>query len=260
MAPLHHAVEWSAMSSPPTHPARLLFDQQQNAVLCSAHAGLGGWPFGSVVPYAVLPEGDAVVFLSDIAEHTRNLRVDGRACLFVADPAAAERPQAGPRVAIQVRASRPSTDDVGALETRYFERFPGAQAMRQAHGFHVWRLEVDCVRWIGGFGAMGWLSRADWSGLADPLAVHAAGIVAHMNEDHAAAVIELVAWVAAVAAVEAKIVAVDRGGYTVDATGRDGGPHIVRVPFPSFADTPDAVRHATVALLHAARRARGTVS
>lgn len=248
------------MSSPITHPARLLFDQQQNAVLCSAHAGLGGWPFGSVVPYAVLPEGDAVVFLSDVAEHTRNLRVEGRACLFIADPAASQRPQAGPRAAIQVRASRPPTVDVGALEATYFERFPGAQAMRQAHGFDVWRLEVDCVRWIAGFGAMGWLTRAEWSGRPDPLAAHAEGIVTHMNEDHAAAVIELVAWVAAIAASEAKVVDVDRGGFTIAASGRDGGEHVVRVPFPNFADTVDAVRHATVALLQAARRARGNVS
>jgi heme iron utilization protein len=245
------------MSTPTSHPARILFDQQQNAVLCSAHAGLGGWPFGSVVPYAVLPVGDAVVFLSDIAEHTRNLRVDGRACLFVADPAASQRPQAGARAALQVRASRPTSVDVGALEATYFERFPGAKAMRQAHGFDVWRLEVDCVRWIAGFGEMGWLSRAEWSGRPDPLAMHAAGIVEHMNDDHAAAVVELVAWVAAIAAVEAKVIAVDRGGFTVEATARDGGDHIVRLPFPNFADTADAVRHATVALLQAARRARG---
>lgn len=260
MAPLPFAVEWSAMSSFNAPPARILFDQQQNAVLSSAHAGLGGWPFGSVVPYAVTETGDAVVFLSDIAEHTRNLRVDGRACLFVADPAASQRPQAGARVAVQVRASRPASADVGALETKYFERFPGAQAMRVAHGFHVWRLEVDCVRWIAGFGEMGWLSRAEWSGQPDPLAAHAEGIVEHMNEDHAAAVIELVAWVAAVAAIEAEVTAVDRGGFTIEATGRDGGEHVVRVPFPNFADTADAVRHATVALLQAARRARGNVS
>lgn len=95
---------------------RALVEQQQHAVLCTAHTGLGGWPFGSIVPYALQPNGDALVFVSDIAEHTRNLRRDGRASLFVVDPAAAARPQAGARVTLLVRAVRPHDDEVAAAE------------------------------------------------------------------------------------------------------------------------------------------------
>lgn len=241
----------------PRQSMRDLLARQQHAVLCTAHTGLGGWPFGSIVPYALLPNGDPLVFLSDIAEHTKNLRRDGRASLFVADPDAAARPQAGARATLLVRASRPATDDVAAAEACYFARFPGAQAMREAHGFHVWRLEVDCVRWIAGFGAMGWLDRAAWSGEVDALAPHAAAIVAHMNDDHAEAVVELVGYLGGVAAATARVTGVDRGGFTATAHGRDGEEHDVRLPFPVPCTTPDAVRHATVALLHAARRAIG---
>lgn len=243
------------MNDEAKNAARALFDQQQHAVLCTAHVGLGGWPFGSIVPYAVLPSGDAVVFLSDIAEHTKNLRCDGRACLFVADPAAAARPQAGARVAILARAARPPLAELAAVEACYFARFPAAAAMREAHGFDVWRLEVDGVRWIAGFGEMGWIDRAAWTGQPDPLADSAADLIAHMNDDHADAVVELVAYVASVACTEAVVTGVDRGGFVVQATGRDGEQHVVRLPFPAPAETPDAVRHATIALLHAARRA-----
>lgn len=235
---------------------RTLFDQQRHGVLCTAHAGLGGWPFGSVVPYAVLPTGDALVFLSDIAEHTRNLRRDGRASLFVADPDAAARPQAGARLDLLVRASQPASADIAAVEACYFARFPGAAAMREAHGFHVWRLEVDCVRWIAGFGEMGWFDRSEWSGVPDPLQPHAQDIVEHMNDDHAGAVVELVACFAGVAATSARITGVDRGGFLATATDHDGEEHVVRIAFPNAVETPDGVRHATVALLHAARRAR----
>jgi putative heme iron utilization protein len=151
----------------PAVVARALFDRQQHAVLCTAHAGLAGWPFGSITPYGVLPSGDAVLFLSEIAEHTKNLERDGRACLFVADPAAQAQPQAGWRLAIQVRARRSSDGERAATETCYFTRFPRAEAMRQAHGFHCWIAEVDCVRWIAGFGEMGWTNRAEWSGQQD---------------------------------------------------------------------------------------------
>ena len=242
------------MSEPAHGDARALFDRQQHGVLCSGHHGLGGWPFGSIVPYAVLPEGDAVVFLSDLAEHTKNLCRDGRVCLFVADPAAAARPQAGARVAILARAARPPREQVAAVEACYFARFPSAAAMREAHGFDVWQLEVDAVRWIAGFGAMGWLDRAAWSGRPDPLAEAAPGIVEHMNEDHAGAVVELVAFSAGVACARATVVGVDRGGFMVQATGHDGTEHLVRLPFPVVAATADAVRHATIAMLRAARR------
>lgn len=235
---------------------RTLFEQERHGVLCTAHAGLGGWPFGSIVPYAVLPGGDAVVFLSDIAEHTKNLLRDARASLFVADPAAAARPQAGARVDLLVRAAQPAADEVAAVEACYFARFPGAEAMRSAHGFAVWRLEVDCVRWIAGFGEMGWIDRATWSGAGDPLAAHAADIVEHMNDDHAGAVVELAAHFAGVAATSARITGVDRGGFAVRAVDHDGTEHDVRVPFAAAADTPDAVRRAAIALLQAARRAR----
>jgi hypothetical protein len=53
------------------------------------------------------------------------------------------------------------------------------------------------------------------------------------------------------------VTGVDRGGFFATAEGRDGEEHEVRLPFPVACTSPDAVRHATIALLHAARRARG---
>ncbi len=150
--------------------ARALFLSQSNAVLCSLHAGLDGWPFGSIVPYAVLANGDPVVFLSEIAEHTKNLQQDGRASLFLADPVARDRPQAGARLSMLVRARAPADPkETVAAEAAYFARFPQAAAMRSAHGFHCWILEVDRIRWIAGFGEMGWIDRETWSNGGDPV-------------------------------------------------------------------------------------------
>ncbi|MGE3172456.1 MAG: HugZ family protein [Planctomycetota bacterium] len=156
------------MAEDPVAAARALLERERSAVLCTLHADLDGWPFGSVVPYAVLPDGDVVVFVSDIAEHTKNLQRHPRASLFVADPTAAAQPQAGARLTLLVRASRPDGADAAAAEACYFARFPDAAAMRQAHGFATWRLAVDRVRWIAGFGSMGWIERGGWIGASDP--------------------------------------------------------------------------------------------
>ena len=246
------------MTSPLAATAHALFHNQQHAVLCTAHASLAGWPFGSITPYSVLPSRDAVVFLSAIAEHTKNLARDPRASLFITDPAAQARPQAGARVTILTRARCASAAEQVTTEASYFARFPQAEAMRSAHGFHTWVLEVDCVRFIAGFGEMGWISRAEWSGTPDPLATHAAAIAAHLNADHAAAMVELVRHVCGVEATSAVVSAVDRGGLMVTAQLGAGASERVRVPFTTVAETQDDVRRVVVAMLKDARLRRTT--
>lgn len=150
------------MSDSTHRDVRALFARERSAVLSSAHAGHDGWPYASTVPYAINDDGDFVVFLSDIAEHTRNLLAEPRATLLVADPDARESPQAGARHAAMVRAVRPEGVAAEAAERCYFARFPTAASMRQSHGFAAWLLMVERVRWIAGFGAMGWLDRDAW--------------------------------------------------------------------------------------------------
>ena len=88
---------------------RALVEAQRHGVLCTAHTGLGGWPFGSVVPYVLDPHGDPLVFLSDLAEHTRNLQADPRASLLVAeasDPELVGSTAQGDRITLSVRLLR----------------------------------------------------------------------------------------------------------------------------------------------------------
>ncbi|MGC6488124.1 MAG: HugZ family protein [Planctomycetota bacterium] len=231
---------------------RALFARETHGVLCTGHALAAGWPYGSLVPYALLDDGDVAVFVSDIAEHTRNLTADPRATLLVRDSASQE-PQADARHAMMVRARRPDGAEAIAVEQVYFDRFPGAARMREAHGFSAWRLECERVRWIAGFGAMGWIDRASWTGAPDPVAPHAAGIVAHLNEDHADAMLELAAACGAPGAAAARAVAVDRGGLDLLATVEQDRQRRVRASFAALATTPDAVRREVVALLRAAR-------
>lgn len=142
---------------------RALFSSEHNATLCTAHAAMDGWPFASIAPYALTPQGDALVFLSDISEHSKNLIADDRATLFVADPAVRDQPQTGARHAMLVKASRPQGDAATQAEALYFARFPDAERMRSAHGFEVWLLECQRIRWIGGYGTMGWIEREEWT-------------------------------------------------------------------------------------------------
>jgi heme iron utilization protein len=155
------------MTETPLQDVRSLFQSERNAVLCSAHADLDGWPFGSVVPYAISSNGSLIVFLSDISEHSKNLQADNRATVFVADPSVRDNPQAGPRHAMLVRARRPAGTEEAEAESHYFARFPDAEQMRSAHGFAVWLLDCHRIRWIAGFGGMGWIEGDQWQAATD---------------------------------------------------------------------------------------------
>jgi putative heme iron utilization protein len=142
--------------------SRALVAAERHGLLSTAHAGHGGWPFGSVAPYATTPDGDPVLLLSTIAEHTKNLTLDPRASLLVADPRARKDPLAGARVTLLCRAERPDGAPALVARTAYLDRFPDAEERFAAHDFVVHVLRVERVRWIAGFGSMGWLTRAQW--------------------------------------------------------------------------------------------------
>ena len=130
------------------------------------------------------------------------------------------------------------------VELRGDERSAALDAYRDRHpdafyaafdDFRLYRLDVASVRYVGGFGRMSWVSADDHAAAEpDPLRRHAAGIVEHMNDDHADA---LVAYCRVFggrpATASAEMVGVDRYGFTMLAVdeGADGprrGAHPVR--------------------------------
>ena len=159
----------------------------------SADPASEGWPFQSIVPYALDERGRPLLLLAGIAQHTRNLARDPRASLLVCQPDAPD-PQAGWRLTLLGRmrrlrrtgraarasdgsdAAAPVGDDASdeemgeaayeALVDRYRARVPSAGSYLEAgsHGFRLWRMsEVTRVRAIGGFGRIAWIDPAGLS-------------------------------------------------------------------------------------------------
>jgi putative heme iron utilization protein len=147
---------------------RALLDRERHGVLSTAHAAHGGWPFGSIAPYALTPDGDPVLVLSSIAEHTKNLIADPRASLLVADSESRDDPLSGARVTLLGRAERPDGPALLVARSAYLARFPDVEGRLAAHDFAIHVIRVERVRWIAGFGEMGWLSRASWAAQGGP--------------------------------------------------------------------------------------------
>ena len=65
------------------HAARQLFLQESFGVLSTISVDLPGYPFGSVTPYCADEQGRPVLYISHIAQHTRNILADSRVSLTV---------------------------------------------------------------------------------------------------------------------------------------------------------------------------------
>ena len=119
--------------------------------------------------------------------------------------------------------------------------------------FSFWRLEIRDVYFVGGFAAMDWVTAADYLGARpDPLADGAAGIVEHMNRDHADALVAYARHFAGEAADEATMVSVDRLGFKLRLR-RGGRLHSVRIAFPREVTAAAESREVLIEMLRTAR-------
>src|SRR5262245_29002866 len=105
---------------------------------------------------------------------------------------------------------------------------------------------------------MSWITARDYlAAQADPIAPGARDILAHMNGDHADAVLAYARGLAGVADAQgATMTAVDRYGFDL-VVATPAGERSARVPFAAPVTTPDEVRRAMVALVKTARAALG---
>jgi putative heme iron utilization protein len=210
----------------PSHAerARSLVAQQGTGTLCTIALEPQGYPYGSFVTFA-LCQGEPVFLISRIAEHTRNLAEDERASLLVHELGKAD-PLANGRVTLLGPVARVARDDASlpTLREAYLTAHPNARYYVDYADFDFWRLSLSAVRYIGGYGRMSWVAPADFRHAEpDPLASASARILAHMNQDHADALLRYArVFTRASTAEKAVMTAIDRYGFEMTITTPDG--------------------------------------
>jgi heme iron utilization protein len=241
----------------PTHAerARTLAAQISTGTLCTVALEPEGYPYGSFVTVA-FDNGDPVFLISGLAEHTKNLARDPRASLLVAEARSAD-PLANGRVTMLGPCTR-LEGDAGRERAAFFAAHPNSTYYADFRDFAFWKLRVEHVRYIGGYGRMSWISDAEWRAAEpDPLAQSGTGIMAHMNADHAdALVLYCKTFSRATAITSASMTAIDRYGFEMSAMTAKG-PRPVRVAFDKPVGTAEEVRAALISMVNAARSKLG---
>ncbi len=183
------------------------------ATLSTICRRLPGYPFGSLMPYALDIEGRPVFLISNMAMHTQNLKAEPRASLFVGQIAEGD-PLGAARATVVGDVEAVSESEASAVRELYLARHDNSRSWVDFDDFGFYRLQPLDIYYVGGFGVMGWVSAEDYQqAKIDPLADAAPGILAHMNADHVPAMVLLARAYAGYEATEATMTAVDRLGF-----------------------------------------------
>jgi len=239
--------------------ARTLVELGRTGALSTLSRRHPGHPFGSVMPYALDARGRPLFLISSLAMHTQNLQVDRRASLLVSQAVEpGGDPLAAGRVTLVGEAAPLPAAERAAARAAYLAWHPNAQYWVDFEDFAFYRLELLDVYFVGGFAAMDWVGAEQYlAARPDPLAEAAAGILAHMNRDHADALLTFARVLGQVEADEASMVGVDRLGFKLRVRSGDR-LQSVRIAFPREVTSADASRAVLIEMLRDCRQRTAT--
>jgi len=229
---------WSAQ-------ARELFRSARGGLLSSHSGKFPGFPYGSAVPHATDQQGRPVILISELAEHTHNVKADSRVSFLVSD--SGPDLQAGSR-ATMLGHARALAADRGVQE-RYFRFFPEQAQYLELGGFHFWVIEPLQVRLIQGFGSLHWITATGYLAQVGELPMIEASILKHMNGDHRDAVVAYCQHSRGEQPRDAEMIAIDCDGFDVRSDGQ-----LLRFKFEQAVTTGIAARAALTALARSSRR------
>jgi putative heme iron utilization protein len=228
--------------------ARRIVRSRDKGVLATNMRGKDKTPYASLVLIASDQQGAPLIYISDIAEHTRNIRENPTVSLCVENTDGLPDPLSGGRVTLQGVMEQEEGDE---LKERFHLRHPQARNYSNAHGFFLFRMNVQRVHLVAGFGQIHWMGADEYLLTEDQtqaIAQSEFSMIEHMNEDHSD-LLDLYA---------ARIL--ERSGYGWRLTGIDPEgfdlryeERLERIPFPEQLTEPDSIKNEFIRLAKSVR-------
>lgn len=211
-----------------------------------------GHPFASLVNVGTDADGSPVILTSRLATHTANLEADGRASVLLAETGKGDA-LTHPRLTVLgafAVVPREAADEA-RLRRRFLAHHPKSQLYAGFADFAFWRMNVVSAHLNGGFARAADLKAADvLTDVTDARELIDAeeDAVAHMNDDHSAA-LNLYA---------VKLCGAPDGTWRCTGIDPDGldlqnGPLALRLAFPKRVMEPGTLRMALKELAEKAR-------
>lgn len=208
---MNHAIE-----------ARRLLRACRFGSLATISKRLGGYPFVTIVPFMTDHDASAIILISRLAEHTKNIVADVRTSLMVHE--AGPDVQSSARLTLSGECRRlTKTDEIAA---RYLRLFPSA-AQLTTLDFDFYRIAPVAIRFIGGFGSIHWVAPASFTPHGDAVAAHEEACLRRINGEWAGALRDCCMHLQGAMPRECLAVALDCDGIDVRVDGA-----LMRIPWP----------------------------
>jgi len=162
--------------------ARDLLNSRDFGVLSTISVKLKGIPFGSVVPYCLDKDGQPVVLISRIAEHTHNISSDSKSSITILNYDQ-EDVQSKARITLSGKMEIINNEEI-EVKSKYYRYFPNSVEYNTVHNFSFYKLKLISIRYIGGFGKIYWIEGEDFLSNNPFFGEDENRIIEHINQDH----------------------------------------------------------------------------
>jgi hypothetical protein len=143
----------------PIKSAVNLMHETHFATLATHCVPMPRYPYATVVPNVLDGGHRPILFISELAEHTKNILADVRVSLMYAR-IDAKNVQTSARLSVIGDAQLFEPDSV--LKQRYFRYQPDAEQYQELD-FMFFRIHPKRIRYIAGIGRMGWIEGDDFA-------------------------------------------------------------------------------------------------
>ena len=223
-------------------------DRAAHATALPGSEGGAAWPYASLVLVAVDHDLSPVLLLSDLAEHSKAIAAESRVSLLFDGTGGLDQPLTGARVTLLGRVERTADP---RLSQRFLARHPDAAMYAGFKDFRFYKVVPERAHLVAGFGKIRWLEASELlPAMAPGLTESEAGIVSHMNEDHADALQLYAEKLLGLPGGDWRMTGIDAEGIDLRRAGQ-----VARLPFDVPLANAGEARKTLVALVGRARTA-----
>jgi len=117
--------------------------------------------FTSFVPYVLDAQGRPVILVSEISVHTDNLDKNP-SCSLMVSKVNEESVYESQRLTLIGQMKPVPEKEIEEVKKAYLKRHPDSEILFQLADFHLYRLEIEKVYYVGGFASAEWVELKDY--------------------------------------------------------------------------------------------------
>ena len=136
--------------------ATTLLRSTNSGILSTISKAYRGYPFGSYVTFITGPDRSIYIYASTLAQHTKNLFKDPKACITLSREKKDDDKQNSQRLTLMGDLEPLNDNDKEYIKNRFHTFLPESKKYSTMHDFDFYKLSLHKIRWIGGFGEIAW--------------------------------------------------------------------------------------------------------